>query len=60
MTAKSLQTDALLSNTFGTEKHGEYYKLLRSAEMKGIATDEKKREALRIRCFPISPPLAVS
>jgi hypothetical protein len=50
-TAKALQVDALLSNTFGTEKHGEYYKLLRSAEMKGIATDEAKRTALTDAAF---------
>ena len=48
---KALQVDALLSNTFGTEKHGEYYKLLRSAEMKGIATDDAKREALTDAAF---------
>jgi hypothetical protein len=50
-TTKALQVDALLSNTFGTEKHGEYYKLLRSAEMKGIATDDQKREALTDAAF---------
>jgi hypothetical protein len=50
-TTKALQVDALLSNTFGTEKHGEYYKLLRSAEMKGIATDEEKRTALTDAAF---------
>jgi hypothetical protein len=50
-TPKSLMVDALLSNTFGTGKHGEYYKLLRSAEMKGIATDAKKREEFTDAAF---------
>lgn len=36
---KAMMVDTLLSNTFGHEMHGEYYKVLRSAEMKGIATD---------------------
>jgi hypothetical protein len=48
---KALMVDALLSNTFGTKMHGEYYKLLRSEEMKGIATDEAKREAFTNSAF---------
>jgi hypothetical protein len=48
---KAMKVDALLSNTFGTEMHGEYYKLLRAEEMKGIATDEKKREAFTDAAF---------
>jgi hypothetical protein len=48
---KALKVDALLSNVFGTESHGEYYKLLRSEEMKGISTDEKKREAFTDEAF---------
>jgi hypothetical protein len=39
---RALMVDTLLSNTFGHEMHGEYYKLLRSAEMKGISTDPDK------------------
>jgi hypothetical protein len=48
---KALQVDALLSNTFGTETKGEYYKLLRSSEMKGISTDEAKREEFVDKAF---------
>lgn len=48
---KALKVDALLSNTFGIETTGEYYKLLRSEEMKGIATDDKKREAFTDAAF---------
>ena len=51
-TAKALQVDALLANTFGKDHQaGEYYKLLRSAEMKGIATDAKKREEFTDAAF---------
>jgi hypothetical protein len=42
LSKKSLMVDALLSNSSGKESHGEYYKLLRSAEMKGIATNLEK------------------
>jgi len=48
---KAMKVDALLSNTFGTTMSGEYYKLLRSEEMKGIATDETKREAFTDAAF---------
>lgn len=48
---KALMVDTLLSNTFGKETHGEYYKLLRSAEMKGITTDPKKLEELTDKAF---------
>jgi hypothetical protein len=51
LTPKALKVDALLSNTFSTKMTGEYYKLLRSEEMKGIATDEKKREAFTDAAF---------
>ena len=36
---KALMIDTLLGNTAGTDKSGEFYKLLRSSEMKGISTD---------------------
>jgi hypothetical protein len=39
---KAMIVDALLSNTFGKDMQGEYYKLLRSSEMKGIATNPEK------------------
>ncbi len=42
---KAMMIDVLLGNTAGTSKSGEYYKLLRSSEMKGISTDEAKRDA---------------
>ena len=49
---KSLMIDALLANTFGERAEtGEYYKLLRSAEMKGVATDPKKLEQLTDLAF---------
>jgi hypothetical protein len=48
---KALMVDALLSNTFGHEVHGEYYKLSRSAEMKGISTDQKKLDAFTDQFF---------
>ena len=38
----AMKVDTLLGNTFGRDASGEYYKLLRSAEMKGIATDPAK------------------
>ena len=40
----SAKVDALLANSTGKESHGEYYKLLRSEEMKGIATTPEKRK----------------
>ena len=39
---RALMADALLSNTLGSDQSGAYYKLLRSAEMKGISTDPAK------------------
>jgi hypothetical protein len=42
---QALKIDALLGNTAGTTKSGEFYKLLRSSEMKGISTDAAKRDA---------------
>jgi hypothetical protein len=48
---KALMVDSLLSNTFGHEMSGEYYKLLRSEEMKGISTDAAKREAFTDAAF---------
>ena len=41
----ALKIDALLGNNAGTSKSGEFYKLLRSSEMKGIPTDAAKRDA---------------
>jgi hypothetical protein len=43
---KAMKIDALLSNTFGTNKEGSYYKLLRSEEMKGIATNDARRDQM--------------
>jgi hypothetical protein len=48
---KALMVDALLSNSLGREMHGEYYKLLRSAEMKGISTDPAKLEQFTDQAF---------
>src|SRR6266403_594959 len=48
---KAMMVDALLSNTLGREVHGEYYKLLRSAEMKGISTDPAKLEKFTDQVF---------
>jgi hypothetical protein len=48
---KAMMVDTLLSNTLGREVHGEYYKLLRSAEMKGIATDPAKLEKFTDQVF---------
>ena len=42
---KALMMDALLGNQAGSAHAGDYYKLLRSSEMKGISTDAVKREA---------------
>jgi hypothetical protein len=42
---KAIMLDTLLGNSMGTKHSGEFYKLLRSAEMKGISTDEAKRDA---------------
>ena len=39
---RAMKVDALLGNTFNKDMSGEYYKLLRSAEMKGISTDPAK------------------
>jgi hypothetical protein len=46
-----MMVDTLLSNTFGKTMEGEYYKLLRSAEMKGISTDPKKLEEFTDAAF---------
>ena len=43
---KAMMIDTLLGNTAGTDKSGEFYKLLRSSEMKGISTDADRRNAL--------------
>jgi hypothetical protein len=43
---KAMKIDALLSNTFGTNKEGSYYNLLRSEEMKGIATNDARRDQM--------------
>ncbi|UPT97257.1 hypothetical protein J4G48_0003480 [Bradyrhizobium barranii subsp. apii] len=48
---KAMMVDTLLSNTLGREVHGEYYKLLRSAEMKGISTDPAKLEKFTDQVF---------
>ncbi|MGJ0505679.1 MAG: hypothetical protein ACR652_00810 [Methylocystis sp.] len=45
MAPKAMMMNELLGNEMGTKAGDEYYKLLRSGEMKGIATDPKKREA---------------
>ena len=51
-TQKALQVDALRANTFGkNHQSGDYYKLLRAEEMKGIATDAKKREEFTDAAF---------
>jgi hypothetical protein len=47
----AMKVDALLSNSSGKESHGEYYKLLRSAEMKGISTDPAKRKQFTDEAF---------
>jgi hypothetical protein len=47
----ALKVDALLSNSSGKESHGEFYKLLRSSEMKGIATDPEKRKQFVEQAF---------
>jgi hypothetical protein len=51
LAVKALMVDALLSNTTGKESHGEYYKLLRSAEMKGISTDPEKLQQFTDQAF---------
>lgn len=51
LATKALMIDALLSNTLGRELHGEYYKLLRATEMKGIATDPAKLEKFTDQAF---------
>lgn len=43
---KAMMIDTLLGNTAGTSKSGEFYKLLRSSEMKGISTDADRRDAI--------------
>ncbi|MDI3561287.1 hypothetical protein [Bradyrhizobium sp. Arg816] len=48
---KAMMVDTLLSNSLGRETHGEYYKLLRSAEMKGISTDPAKLEQFTDQAF---------
>ncbi|MGJ0426977.1 hypothetical protein [Methylocystis sp.] len=45
MAPNALMMNELLGNEMGTKAGDEYYKLLRSAEMKGIATNPEKREA---------------
>jgi hypothetical protein len=48
---KAMMVDTLLSNALGREMHGEYYKLLRSAEMKGISTDPEKLQQFTDQVF---------
>src|SRR5258705_1106052 len=48
---KALMVDTLLSNAFCRAMSGEYYKLLRSAEMKGISTDPAKLEQFTDQAF---------
>ncbi len=48
---KAMMVDTLLSNTFDKKMEGEYYKLLRSSEMKGISTDPKKLEEFTDAAF---------
>lgn len=45
MAPNALIMNELLGNEMGTKAGDEYYKLLRSAEMKGIATDPTRRDA---------------
>jgi len=42
---QAMMMNELLGNEMGTKAGDEYYKLLRSAEMKGIATDPARRES---------------
>lgn len=51
MAPRALKYDALLGNVLGTEQSGSFYKLLRSSEIKGIATDEDKREKFTEEAF---------
>ncbi len=45
MAPNALMMNELLGNEMGTKAGDEFYKLLRSAEMKGIATDPTRRDA---------------
>ena len=48
---RAMMADALISNALGSDQSGAYYKLLRSAEMKGISTDPKKLQQLTDQAF---------
>jgi hypothetical protein len=50
---QAIRMDTLLANRFGT-KEGEYFKYLRSTEMKGIATNDEKRNDFLSRAFSYS------
>lgn len=45
MAPNALMMNELLGNEMGTKAGDEFYKLLRSSEMKGIATDPTRRDA---------------
>ncbi len=48
LAGKALAMDALIANSTGKSESGigtEFYKIMRSAEMKGVATDPKKLDA---------------
>jgi hypothetical protein len=47
----ALMEDALLSNTLGGNQSGSFYKLMRSAEMKGITTNPAKLAQLTEQAF---------
>ena len=47
----ALKFDSLLSNITGTDMHGQLYKLLRAGELKGIATDPEKLNALVTQAY---------
>ena len=51
LTPKAMMVDALVSNAMGHQSTGEYYRLLRSIEMKGVATDDAKRERIVDQMF---------
>ncbi|SFK28874.1 hypothetical protein SAMN05444581_105127 [Methylocapsa palsarum] len=48
---RALMVDALLSNSMGKQSSGEYYKLLRSAEMKGISTNPERLKDFTDKAF---------
>jgi hypothetical protein len=48
---RAMMMDALISNSLGTDQTGAYYRLMRSAEMKGISTDPAKLEQLTTQAF---------